>query len=1182
MISFQSISLIALFYLTLLFFVAYIGDSSKYQRKPIISSNIIYALSLAVYCSSWTFYGAVGTAATIGFDYLAIYFGPLLVFVFGYPIVRRVIIICKHSNITSISDFIASRYGKSRRIGVLVTVIAMIGSLPYIALQLKAVSMTFTELVNYSQTESVLASNTSADIAAFYTGVILAIFAILFGTRHLDSTEHHRGMVLAIAFESIVKLLVILAIGYYAVFLLLGSGDHDSFSQLVFSGASRVAAEESSATWISFSTKTFLAMGAILLLPRQFQVTIVEAFHYRQYKTAMWMMPFYFVLTSITVIPIALAGVSMIPEGQADLYVLTLPLVNGNELLSIVAFIGGFSAATGMVIVAVISLSTMVCNDLVMPGLNRFKSFDILNNERLDKIILLIRRIVIVVMIAGSYGYYKIADYNTNLGNIGILAFAAIFLFVPAFLCSLFWRRANSEGVFWGLLIGFLVWAYTLLLPTIFEVHTINLIWAPGAWTHPQSLFGFTLDNSLTHGVIWSTAVNLGLIIFFSFKNEQSVLERLQASRFFRAGDSKQLEIGDELYADTIPVHPDTLKILAERIIGTDNTEKVFSEYEKRWGKVLSAETEVNRKLLSLVQTAIVSVIGAPSAQKVISETILGGEDYLEEATAIVDGAYTALRFNRNLLQTALENISQGISVVDEDLNIVVWNNHYLEIFDYPKNFIYVGKPIKDVLEYNARRGDFHDKNGDEEICKRLKYLTKGVRHQSVRERPNGVIVKSVGEPMPGGGFVTTYENITERVNASEQLRAANEELEYRVKERTKELETLTEELEKNTRSKTHFLAAASHDLLQPINAARLFTHSIQEQNNNPDEVIRLSKRVDKSLANANELLRALLDISKLDAGGIEPEAIEFSLLEFIEQVSREFEPIAESKGIKLTVDVLPLWTVTDKQLLLSVLQNFMTNAIRYTNSSGTVHLSVHELESVGKLSTGYARISVADNGAGIDEAHLEIIFKEFYQVKTGENKIQVGLGLGLSIVERISRLLGLSVGVSSQLGEGSTFSIDVPISPQALKEVKQQDSAELNPGEQLFKETENNQLDNIKVLCVDNDVDVLEAMEVMLAGWGCNVSCANSFKLAEKLMKKEVYHFVLADYRLDFDETGIDVLKLIKHYPHLNNVCGLLITAEQDNQLGIQVSDLGFHYLEKPIAPATLKLLMTCLLTVD
>jgi len=343
MTSVNAVALIGFVYICVLFLIAYLGDRSSLKGDKPYNSNFVYALSLAVYCSSWTFYGAVGTAAVDGIDYLTIYLGPCLVFLFGYSIVRRIILISKQNSITTISDFLSSRYGKSRRIAIAVTVIAVAGSLPYIALQLKAVSSSYFILSNDGSVAGGYNRDFIADNVAMIVTAGLVLFTILFGTRHLDATEHHRGMILAIAFESVVKLVAILAIGYYAMYLLLDTGAHSNFRAFVDSKPLSTAFEGGSSTLTSFITKLLLSMSAIILLPRQFQVAVVEARDHRQFKTAMWVMPVYLILTSVIVIPIALSGMVLLPNSPEDLYVLSLPITAGNNTLAIVAFIGGLS-----------------------------------------------------------------------------------------------------------------------------------------------------------------------------------------------------------------------------------------------------------------------------------------------------------------------------------------------------------------------------------------------------------------------------------------------------------------------------------------------------------------------------------------------------------------------------------------------------------------------------------------------------------------------------------------------------------------------------------------------------------------------------------------------------------------------------------------------------------------------
>ncbi len=1160
MIGADGIALIGFTYIFILFLIAYVGDKGALQGASPHNSNFVYALSLAVYCSSWTFYGAVGTAVVDGLDYLAIYLGPCLVFLFGYPLVRRIILICKQNSITTISDFLSSRYGKSRRIATIVTVMAVAGSLPYIALQLKAVSSSYFVLSAYGQVTAEVDSTSGliGDNVALVVAIGLVLFTVLFGTRHLDATEHHKGMILAIAFESVVKLLAILAVGYYAIYLLTDSDTYNNISDFVASSELRSAFGEGTSTWSSFLTKSLLSMTAIILLPRQFQVAVVEARDHHQFKTAMWIMPVYLILTSVIVIPIALSGILLLPNSQEDLYVLSLPLAAGNNTLAIIAFIGGLSAATGMVIVAAISLSTMVCNDLVMPLLIRRNGIEFLKRGDLNNIVLLIRRFAIAGLMLGAYGYYKLIDTNQQLANIGLVSFAAIAQFLPATLFALYWRGAHSRGVFWGLAGGFSVWAYTLILPTIIDHSTIERLF-DGSWLHPEALLGWSMGSSLTHGVFWSLGVNLCLIVFFSFRESQSVIEKLQASRFFYTGSQIKSNASDN-NEGSYEVSPDDLFIIAERITGARSSRALFAQYEKRMNVDLATQAHADQTLIAAVQKAIAGVIGTASAQRLISDTLLGDQEFLGELTHLVDETSDVLKFNRNLLQTTLQNITHGIAVVDDNLNLVVWNDTYLKMFGYPESFIYVGKPIKEVFDYSAERGDFAGKDPQTEIEKRIRFLQQRSPYTTVRHTIEGLVIKATGEPMPEGGFVTTYEDITDSVNAAELLKKANEELETRVQERTLELEALTKELERNTRSKTHFLAAASHDLLQPINAARLFAHSISERAEDATEVERLSKNIDQSLATANELLRALLDISKLDAGGIEPEPANLGLHDFLQNIRSEMLASAQDKGVTLTVEAEPIYVNTDRQLLISVLLNLVANALRYTPETGSVALIA------AKNDQEEAEILVCDTGMGIKPKDLKLIFNEFYQVKDNSIQDGRGLGLGLSIVKRICRLLNIAIHAESVVGEGSIFTLTLP-TIEAPKRNVPEDAPSAKPSSPEFK------LLGTKVMCLDNDEAVLNAMQTLLEGWGCEVVRAMAYQEALSVIERHELDLVLVDYRLDGEETGLDILRHGRQ--RSSSLKGVLITAEQDKSLKPLASDLGFMYLDKPLEPAALKSLM-------
>ena len=1148
----DAIALIGFAYIFSLFLIAYFGDRGGARIDRSGNSNLVYALSLAVYCSSWTFYGAVGTAAVDGLDYLPIYLGPLLVFVFGYPLARRMIRLCKQRRITTISDFLSSHYGKSRPIAALVTLIAVAGSLPYIALQLKAVSTSYALLGGAERA----GPGFIAEHVALIVAAGMALFTILFGARQLDASERHKGMILAVAFESVVKLGAILAVGYYAMYLLLDAGHQARFERFIERRPLEWALSGEQSSWVSFTTKLLLSMSAILLLPRQFQVTVVEARDHTQFKTAAWVMPVYLILTSVIVVPIALAGRVLQPGEPADMYVLSLPLAAGNTPLAAAAFIGGLSAATGMVIVAAVALSTMISNDLVMPWLIRRRGPGVLQRADLNALILRIRRLAICGLLLGAYGYYRLIDSGAQLANIGLVSFAATFQFLPAMLFALYWPGARGRGIFHGLIGGFILWFYTLVLPAILPEGALQSFFA-GSLFHPEALFGVALDNPLTHGVVWSLGVNLLLAVGFSLPAGQAVIERPRAGRLAGGGEAEPDRAADQRAA----ISPEALYVVAERIMGAQSAAALFAQHRPPAGQAPGPEARADPALIAAVQTAMAGVMGTASAARVIADIMPGDKARPGELTHLVDQTQSVLQFNRNLLQTTLQHITHGIAVVDKGLNLVIWNDTYLRLFDYPKTLLYVGKPIREIFEYSAGRGDFAGKNAAQEIKKRLDYLKGRSSYTTVRKTVNGVTIKATGEPMPGGGFVTTYEDITASVKAARLLKEANEELENRVQARTLELEALTRELEQNTQSKTHFLAAASHDLLQPITAARLFNHSVAECAADPAEVRRLVNSVDQSLATANDLLRALLDISRLDAGGIQPKPALLGVREFLRGIEAEMRASANEQKVTLRVEAPMLFVRTDKQLLFSVLLNLVSNALRYSGAGGEVILRA------ARAGPGRLAITVEDSGPGIAPEHLEAIFTEFYQVKDQARRERQGLGLGLSIVRRICRLLDITVKAESEPGRGSAFTI-------TLAEVRAEAPRPAPAGPKT--PAPGARLAGVRALCLDNDPRVLEALETLLAGWGCEVTGVLSQAEAEARFDPAAFDIVLADYRLDNGGNGLDFLAHCR--ARHAALAGVLITAEQDKSLQEQATRRGFMYLPKPVEPAALKSSLTYL----
>src|SRR6266849_2577052 len=580
-------------YIGLLFAIAYYADRRAKAGRSVIASPIIYSLSLAVYATAWTFYGSVGRAAHDGVGFLPIYIGPTLMILLWWFVVRKMIRVSKLARITSLADFIASRYGKSALLGGLVTVIAVIGILPYISLQLKAVSNSFTILVQYPQI--VMPANVGAQSirqdTALWVALILAAFTFAFGTRHLDAAEHHQGMVAAIAFESLVKLLAFVAVGVFVTF-----GIYDGFGDL-FARAAAVPKLRSMMTplegvaggYASWVWLTILSMMAIMFLPRQFQVTVIENLDEKHLNKAIWLFPVYMLAINVFVLPIAFGGLLHFPGGRvdADTFVLTLPMAEKQELLTLLVFIGGLSAATGMVIVETIALSTMVCNDLVMPVLLRLRRLRLNQRRDLTGLLLGIRRGAIVLILLLGYLYYKLAGEAYALVSIGLISFAAVAQFAPAILGGIFWKGGTRAGALAGLLAGFAVWLYTLLLPALARSGWLPIsLLDQGPFgielLKPLQLFGLTGLDQISHAMIWSMIANVGAYVVVSLSISPSADEHRQASVFVDVFRQTGEAGGARFWRGTASA-PDLYNLLA-RFFGVASARDAFAEYASAKG----------------------------------------------------------------------------------------------------------------------------------------------------------------------------------------------------------------------------------------------------------------------------------------------------------------------------------------------------------------------------------------------------------------------------------------------------------------------------------------------------------------------------------------------------------------------------------------------------------------------
>jgi Na+/proline symporter/nitrogen-specific signal transduction histidine kinase len=641
-------------YLALLFGIAYYGDKRADAGRSLISNGAIYALSLAVYATSWTYYGSVGRAATTGAGFLPIYLGPTLTITLGWLVLRKIIRISRRQRITSLADFVSARYGKSTLLGGLVTVIAVVGIVPYIALQLKAVSRTFIILRHYPDVSppSGLGSVPVLHDTALYTALLLAAFTIVFGTRHLDATERHEGMVAAIAFESIVKLVAFLAVGLFVTFGLFG-GPGDLFARAAadprLSDLFTLTPGVSYESWVWL---TVLSMLAILFLPRQFHIAVVENVDERHLNTATWLFPLYLLAINLFVLPIAFGGLLRFGTGggvDADTFVLALPMAEQQEVLALFAFLGGLSAATGMVIVETIALSTMVSNSLVVPLLlSRWSR--VARQRELGRLVLTIRRVTIVAVVLLGYAYVRIAGETPALVDMGLVSFAAVAQFAPAVLGGLVWKGGTRNGAVAGLVAGFAVWVYTLMLPTLARSGWLPADFLDGPFgvdlLRPQALFGVTGMDAISHAMFWSMLANVGAYVVVSLYDQPSPTEQGHATLFVdvfqrpRAVDARFWR-GSASVAD--------LQALLERFLGPKAAGAALADFARAHRLNLAPDGQADAALVHYVELLLAGAIGAASARVVVASVVEEEPLGLGEVMEILGEASQVLAYSREL-----------------------------------------------------------------------------------------------------------------------------------------------------------------------------------------------------------------------------------------------------------------------------------------------------------------------------------------------------------------------------------------------------------------------------------------------------------------------------------------------------------------------------------------------------
>ncbi len=966
-------------YMFLLFLVAYYAEKKERKGRSIASNPYVYSLSLAVYCTSWTFYGSVGKAANEGLSFLTIYIGPTLMATLWWIILRKIIYIAKENRITNIADFIAFRYGKSLSLSSLVTAVAVIGITPYLGLQIKAIMTTFSILAGKPQ---------GSHFAGWFITLTLGIFAVIFGARRLDASERHGGLVFAVAFESAIKLFAFLCVGFFVTYGIFHGYDDivNRIKDLGYMHLLRVG-ENSSVSYMQWFSLTFLSMMAILFLPRQFHVAVVENSSIDHLKKAMWLFPLYLFLINIFVIPIALGGliINNSPKG-ADYFVLTIPLKKGYPHLGLLAFLGGFSAATAMVIVESLALSNMVMNSLVMPTLLRFK-----HKKGFHQIILNIKRLIIIGLVFCGYIFAISIGEFYSLVDIGLKSFEAVTIFAPALLLGLYWKGATKKGAIAGIITGFSIWIYTLLIPALSRAGIIeptgllSNIFHSGIF-NPTALFGLKGLDRWSHSLFWGLSLNLFVFVLISLITKPSEKEAEQAIIFV-----------DSLAPSSFPA-PASVRDINEiesvlsQFLGPQEARSVIGSFLERYN--LSRDRLSTASLIELRHEAerILSGVLGPSISTLIFQdiTVLTPEEKAKISESIREISYNLqlsrkelAELNRQLVrlkefsENIIESIPLGVATLDENLIVTYWNASMERITGIKKDEA-LGSEADLLLRCLAptifndgfKEGEFTCKNkmGVDRILKG--HLSRLTGSQS--------------------GYVLVFEDITEKKKIEEELFMATKHA-----------------------SIGRLAAGVAHEIGNPLASISSLVQELMTE--------ELTPFMEESLYTINQHIERIARIVKnlVDFARLYPhKKIQKDLKEIIENTINLIKYDKNFKKIKIEtlLEKTPQIKM-DPDKLQQVMLNLFLNARDAMPDGGKISISL-------KAVNNSIELVFADTGCGIDDDMKDKIFDPFFTTKSPSR----GTGLGLSICYSIIKDHGGSIKIDSEKGKGTKFIIKLPI----------------------------------------------------------------------------------------------------------------------------------------------------------